>query len=69
MILRTQTTTANINHNALDLTKKSIQDNSVLKLATLATLFYLPGSFVAVSLEYTSLRHHKLTCHIRASSE
>ncbi|THX58525.1 hypothetical protein D6D06_02845 [Aureobasidium pullulans] len=47
MILRTQTTTANINHNALDLTKKSIQDNSVLKLATLATLFYLPGSFVA----------------------
>ncbi|TIA59193.1 hypothetical protein D6C76_10501 [Aureobasidium pullulans] len=47
MILRTQTTTADINHHALDLTKESVQDNSVLKLATLATLFYLPGSFVA----------------------
>lgn len=48
MILRTQTTTADISHHALDLTKESVQDNSVLKLATLATLFYLPGSFVAV---------------------
>lgn len=53
MVLRAQATTADINDRALLLTKESIEDNSVVKLATLATLFYLPGSFVAVSWTVT----------------
>lgn len=40
-----------INETMLNLTMESVDDSYVVRVVTLATLIYLPGSFVAVSPE------------------
>lgn len=46
----------NISDRVLILTQNSVDDNSVVRLVTLVTLFYLPASFVAVSWLSSSRR-------------
>ena len=43
-----QSTAANINDNVLNLTRATARDAAAVKILTYLTLFYLPGSFIAV---------------------
>jgi Mg2+ and Co2+ transporter CorA len=48
--LKNQKELAKINNNLLSLQRESVDDNETVKVITVLTLIYLPGSFVAVSL-------------------
>ena len=49
--LKNQYTAADTNNHVSQLAEKTTKDTTAVKWITYLTLFYLPGSFVAVSLE------------------
>jgi len=48
--LKNQKELAKINSNLLSLQRENVDDNETVKVITVLTLIYLPGSFVAVSV-------------------
>ena len=53
--LNNQYTAANTNHHVSKLAEASSRDTAAVKWITYLTLFYLPGSFIAVSSEPPAL--------------
>lgn len=65
---QTQNAASLLNQSLLNMTKNTVDDSATIKVITIVSLIYLPGSFVAVNTPLPCFRQLPKTWHgIRTS--